>query len=174
MSHESVWFSRPRTYGKGSRECRVCTHKAGLIRKYGLNICRQCFREKSTDIGFQKVRDTLHVLPDEALRSTWTLPAGNTGLTHLTAQHRISTRLLRSRYQWADSQRSYSSIISSFPTRLSSTLYCSGKHAGCCQGCEHTSDDPNTHYAPSTHLESVCYAVEGDAAPRNIVRSTLA
>jgi ribosomal protein S14 len=34
---------------------RVCTHKAGLIRKYGLNICRQCFREKSQDIGFLKV-----------------------------------------------------------------------------------------------------------------------
>ncbi|KEQ77900.1 ribosomal protein S14 [Aureobasidium namibiae CBS 147.97] len=56
MSHESVWYSRPRTYGKGSRECRVCTHTAGLIRKYGLNICRQCFREKSTDIGFIKHR----------------------------------------------------------------------------------------------------------------------
>ena len=34
---------------------RVCAHTAGLIRKYGLNICRQCFREKSTDIGFIKV-----------------------------------------------------------------------------------------------------------------------
>ncbi|MCJ1401012.1 40S ribosomal protein S29 [Xylographa trunciseda] len=55
MSHDSVWYSRPRTYGKGSRSCRVCTHTAGLIRKYGLNICRQCFREKSTDIGFIKV-----------------------------------------------------------------------------------------------------------------------
>ncbi|KAE9983547.1 40S ribosomal protein S29 [Venturia inaequalis] len=55
MSHESVWFSRPRGYGKGARECRVCTHPAGLIRKYGLNICRQCFRERSTDIGFTKV-----------------------------------------------------------------------------------------------------------------------
>ncbi|KAH6875430.1 40S ribosomal protein [Alternaria rosae] len=55
MSHESVWYSRPRTYGKGSRECRVCTHPAGLIRKYGLNICRQCFREKSSDIGFVKI-----------------------------------------------------------------------------------------------------------------------
>ena len=38
---------------------RVCTHTAGLIRKYGLNICRQCFREKSQDIGFIKVRKTL-------------------------------------------------------------------------------------------------------------------
>jgi ribosomal protein S14 len=34
---------------------RVCTHSAGLIRKYGLNICRQCFREKAADIGFVKV-----------------------------------------------------------------------------------------------------------------------
>ncbi|KAL1606311.1 40S ribosomal protein S29 [Paraconiothyrium brasiliense] len=59
MSHESVWYSRPRTYGKGSRECRVCTHPAGLIRKYGLNICRQCFREKSADIGFVKVRNLI-------------------------------------------------------------------------------------------------------------------
>ncbi|KAF2398646.1 hypothetical protein EJ06DRAFT_479486 [Trichodelitschia bisporula] len=55
MSHETIWYSRPRNYGKGSRSCRVCAHTAGLIRKYGLNICRQCFREKSQDIGFIKV-----------------------------------------------------------------------------------------------------------------------
>jgi small subunit ribosomal protein S29e len=43
--------------GAGADCCdsRVCTHKAGLIRKYGLNICRQCFREKAADIGFVKV-----------------------------------------------------------------------------------------------------------------------
>lgn len=41
---------------------RVCTHRAGLIRKYGLNICRQCFREKSSDIGFQKVRKNIQIL----------------------------------------------------------------------------------------------------------------
>lgn len=35
---------------------RVCKHKAGLIRKYELNLCRQCFREKAKDIGFNKVR----------------------------------------------------------------------------------------------------------------------
>jgi len=35
---------------------RVCTHQAGIIRKYGLNICRQCFRERHKDIGFTKVR----------------------------------------------------------------------------------------------------------------------
>ena len=110
MSHDSVWYSRPRTYGKGARSwyvirirwtpalkwkqrtgssgqelgfwilrrlfwlqgrdseftaltlfehSRVCTHPAGLIRKYGLNICRQCFREKSADIGFTKVRNSI-------------------------------------------------------------------------------------------------------------------
>nr|XP_019049068.1 40S ribosomal protein S29 [Kwoniella bestiolae CBS 10118]OCF27998.1 40S ribosomal protein S29 [Kwoniella bestiolae CBS 10118] len=45
---------RPRNYGKGSRQCRVCAHQAGLIRKWGLDMCRQCFREKSKQIGFTK------------------------------------------------------------------------------------------------------------------------
>lgn len=46
----------PRAHmGKTDDYSRVCTHKAGLIRKYGLNICRQCFREKAEDIGFVKV-----------------------------------------------------------------------------------------------------------------------
>ncbi|TLD26850.1 hypothetical protein PspLS_05344 [Pyricularia sp. CBS 133598] len=63
MSHDSVWNSRPRTYGKGARSCRVCTHRAGLIRKYGLDICRQCFREKAADIGFVKVRSERLFLP---------------------------------------------------------------------------------------------------------------
>lgn len=44
------------TCANGNVYSRVCTHPAGLIRKYGLNICRQCFREKSADIGFVKVR----------------------------------------------------------------------------------------------------------------------
>jgi small subunit ribosomal protein S29e len=57
MSHESVWYSRPRTFGKGARGCRVCTHRAGLIRKYGLNICRQ-------DIGFVKVCFLLRLVFD--------------------------------------------------------------------------------------------------------------
>ncbi|KAH7930581.1 hypothetical protein BV22DRAFT_1000411 [Leucogyrophana mollusca] len=56
MTHDAVWFSRPRKYGKGSRQCRLCAHQAGLIRKYGLDLCRQCFREKSAAIGFTKVR----------------------------------------------------------------------------------------------------------------------
>ena len=37
---------------------RLCAHQAGLIRKYGLDLCRQCFREKAAAIGFNKVRFT--------------------------------------------------------------------------------------------------------------------
>ncbi|BEI84952.1 hypothetical protein CcaverHIS002_0503530 [Cutaneotrichosporon cavernicola] len=54
MAHSNVWFSRPRNYGKGSRQCRVCAHRAGLVRKWGLDMCRQCFREKSKAMGFVK------------------------------------------------------------------------------------------------------------------------
>ncbi|KYQ55676.1 40S ribosomal protein S29, partial [Trachymyrmex zeteki] len=35
---------------------RACANRHGLIRKYGLNICRQCFREYAADIGFKKVK----------------------------------------------------------------------------------------------------------------------
>lgn len=56
MAHENVWYSHPRNYGKGSRQCRISGKHNGLIRKYGLNLSRQCFREKAADIGFQKLR----------------------------------------------------------------------------------------------------------------------
>ena len=56
MSHENIWFSHPRRYGKGSRECRITGSRNALIRKYGLDLSRQCFREKAADIGFYKNR----------------------------------------------------------------------------------------------------------------------
>ncbi|KAI0442313.1 40S ribosomal protein S29-like protein [Xylaria telfairii] len=56
MSHDSEWGSRPHGYGKGSRQCRICAHRAGLVRKYGLDLCRQCFREQANRIGFIKYR----------------------------------------------------------------------------------------------------------------------
>ena len=33
--------------------------KSGIIRKYGLNMSRQAFREKAAEIGFVKVCGTL-------------------------------------------------------------------------------------------------------------------
>ncbi|KAI7544592.1 DNA glycosylase, partial [Hortaea werneckii] len=48
-AHGRVWYSRPREYGKGARSCRVTGDKKknGIIRKYGLNMSRQAFREKA-------------------------------------------------------------------------------------------------------------------------------
>jgi hypothetical protein len=34
----------------------VCNNTHAVIRKYGLMVCRQCFREYAKDIGFIKVR----------------------------------------------------------------------------------------------------------------------
>ncbi|KAK4534294.1 hypothetical protein CDCA_CDCA01G0319 [Cyanidium caldarium] len=56
MGHAEIWNKRPRKFGKGGRECRVCTARQGLIRKYGLNLCRRCFREQAEKIGFEKLR----------------------------------------------------------------------------------------------------------------------
>ncbi|KAG9395500.1 40S RIBOSOMAL PROTEIN S29 [Carpediemonas membranifera] len=51
---QSHYFSHPRNFGKGSRSCRVCGAHQGLIRKYDLMVCRRCFREYATDLGFAK------------------------------------------------------------------------------------------------------------------------
>jgi small subunit ribosomal protein S29e len=48
-------YTHPRKYGPGSRTCRVCGNTHGLIRKYGINMCRRCFREKAVEIGFKKM-----------------------------------------------------------------------------------------------------------------------
>lgn len=51
---------------------RVCGNGGGIIRKYGLNICRQCFREYAKDIGFVKVRAfQLGILQREVARQLW-------------------------------------------------------------------------------------------------------
>lgn len=34
--------------------CRRCGRKRGLIRRHGLKLCRQCFRDVAADIGFKK------------------------------------------------------------------------------------------------------------------------
>jgi len=44
----------PRKFGKASRECGRCGDHSALVRRYGLNLCRQCFRELAHKIGFKK------------------------------------------------------------------------------------------------------------------------
>lgn len=36
------------------RSCKACGSARGLIRKYNLNLCRKCFRERALKLGFQK------------------------------------------------------------------------------------------------------------------------
>nr|ACG43570.1 40S ribosomal protein S29 [Zea mays] len=55
MGHSNVWNSHPKNYGPGSRVCRVCANPHGLIRKYGLMCCRQCFRSNAKDIWLHQV-----------------------------------------------------------------------------------------------------------------------
>ncbi|OYT57099.1 MAG: 30S ribosomal protein S14 [Desulfurococcales archaeon ex4484_217_2] len=43
-----------RKYGKGSRVCIRCGSHGPIIRRYGLYLCRQCFREVAVSIGFRK------------------------------------------------------------------------------------------------------------------------
>ena len=37
---------------------RACSNKHGIIRKYNIMLCRQCFRENANKIGFKKVSFT--------------------------------------------------------------------------------------------------------------------
>lgn len=34
--------------------CVRCGRKRGIIRRYGLHLCRQCFREVAPELGFRK------------------------------------------------------------------------------------------------------------------------
>lgn len=45
---------KKRDFGVGSRKCRRCGRYAAHIQKYGLHLCRQCFRDIAKELGFKK------------------------------------------------------------------------------------------------------------------------
>eukprot|EP00560_Eucampia_antarctica_P000692 CAMPEP_0197840518 /NCGR_PEP_ID=MMETSP1437-20131217/45650_1 /TAXON_ID=49252 ORGANISM="Eucampia antarctica, Strain CCMP1452" /NCGR_SAMPLE_ID=MMETSP1437 /ASSEMBLY_ACC=CAM_ASM_001096 /LENGTH=62 /DNA_ID=CAMNT_0043450143 /DNA_START=605 /DNA_END=793 /DNA_ORIENTATION=- len=51
-----LYATHPANYGKGSRACRVTGRLGGqgLIRKYGINMKRQVFRERAIEMGWEK------------------------------------------------------------------------------------------------------------------------
>ncbi len=51
-----IKFNQPhkRTCGIALRKCRNCGRNRGHINKYGLHLCRQCFREMAISLGFKK------------------------------------------------------------------------------------------------------------------------
>ena len=34
--------------------CERCDRQRGIVRRYGMHLCRQCFREMAPEIGFKK------------------------------------------------------------------------------------------------------------------------
>ncbi|CAM9357157.1 unnamed protein product [Phaeothamnion confervicola] len=57
MPAKALQNSHPKVHSKGGRHCRTCGNQCGIIRKYGINMCRQCFRHYANDIGFHKVSE---------------------------------------------------------------------------------------------------------------------
>ena len=49
-------FNAPkkRAFGRSATPCRRCGKTEGVINKYGLRYCRQCFREEAKKLGFKK------------------------------------------------------------------------------------------------------------------------
>lgn len=40
--------------GKGSRKCTRCGTHIAVMQRYGLMLCRKCFREVAHKMGFKK------------------------------------------------------------------------------------------------------------------------
>jgi len=47
-------LSKERNTGIALRKCKLCGRCGAHIQKYGIGLCRQCFRLKATKIGFKK------------------------------------------------------------------------------------------------------------------------
>ena len=45
---------KKRSCGTALKRCKRCGRIRGHISSYGLHLCRQCFRERATKIGFKK------------------------------------------------------------------------------------------------------------------------
>mgnify|MGYP001772509801 CR=1 FL=1 len=45
-----------RKHGRGVQSCKRCGSTDSVIQKYGLYLCRQCFREVANEMGFKKTR----------------------------------------------------------------------------------------------------------------------
>ncbi len=47
---------KDRKFGPTTKKCIRCGSNKGHIGKYGINLCRQCFREIAPKLGFKKYR----------------------------------------------------------------------------------------------------------------------
>ena len=45
---------RDRKFGESTKKCENCGRTGGHISKYGLNVCRKCFRDYALKLGLKK------------------------------------------------------------------------------------------------------------------------
>jgi ribosomal protein S14 len=45
---------KQRHTGFTKQKCKVCLRSQALVGKYGLGLCRHCFRENALNLGFKK------------------------------------------------------------------------------------------------------------------------
>ncbi len=45
---------KDRKFGVAARRCERCGRFGAHINKYGIHLCRQCFREMAEELGFKK------------------------------------------------------------------------------------------------------------------------
>lgn len=46
--------SKDRKFGQSLTMCVICGSTRGHISRYGLHVCRRCFREVAEELGFKK------------------------------------------------------------------------------------------------------------------------
>ena len=51
-----IKYNKPkeRTTGIARKKCEKCGRYGAMVGSYGINLCRQCFREIAEEIGFKK------------------------------------------------------------------------------------------------------------------------
>jgi len=49
-------YNKPkeRAFGAETKHCRICGNTHAHVNKYGIHLCRKCFREIAPKIGFKK------------------------------------------------------------------------------------------------------------------------
>lgn len=45
---------KKRVFGTTTKKCQRCGRMGAHISKYGLHLCRQCFKQVATKLGFKK------------------------------------------------------------------------------------------------------------------------
>jgi len=45
---------RDRKFGQSTKKCKLCGRTGAHVAKYGLDVCRHCFRENALELGFKK------------------------------------------------------------------------------------------------------------------------